>query len=195
MFRAKIADLMDKQISDSRKCWACAKVEDPSQNAWKLLVCQRCRTAHYCSKECQRTAWKGHKSECVPHVEFPAFSKDGRRSQDVRSLAPSRPESPSAGAGGGEVVSDYKRLLTVIECEAALGDQDALAAKAEILLSLNDFAGAAAILLPLAEAGHARAQCQVCHCYAESICLCPGRTHRGPFCCTRPTPGAPLPES
>ncbi len=83
----RIAGILDNEISDARKCWACAKVEDPSQGAWKLLVCKRCRTAHYCSKECQHADWKEHKAVCVPYVEFPAFSKDGSRSQDIRSIA------------------------------------------------------------------------------------------------------------
>ncbi len=60
-------------------------------------------------------------------------------------------------------VSDFDRRLTRIECGAEQGDQDALIAKADILLTLKDFAGAAGVLLPLAEAGHAHAQCQVCH--------------------------------
>ena len=57
-----IAALMDEEILKARKCCACAKVEDASQGAGKLLVCQRCRTAYYCSKECQRADWKGHKA-------------------------------------------------------------------------------------------------------------------------------------
>jgi len=153
-----IANLTDTEILDARKCWACAKVGELSQGAGKLLVCQRCRTAYYCSKECQRAAWKEHKQVCVQHIEFPAFSKDGRHSQDVRSSAHS--ESSDADIGVGEV-SDYERRLTMIECGVAQGEQDYLAAKAGILLALKDFPGAAAILLPLAEAGHASAQCQV----------------------------------
>jgi hypothetical protein len=159
-----IADLTDKEISDARKCWACSKAEDPSQVGGKLLVCKRCRTAYYCSKECQRAAWKEHKASCEPYVEFPAFSKDRGRSLDVRSVGRSLDLDADEG-------NEFERHLTRIECGAAQGDQDALAAKADVLLALRDFAGAAAILIPLAEAGHPRAQWQVCH--AESkIFLC-----------------------
>lgn len=170
-----IADIMDGEISDARKCRACAKVEDPSQGAGKLLVCQRCRTAYYCSKECQRADWKEHKAACAQHIEFPAFSKDGKHRQDVRSTTQSESESRDADDGGGDSgdVSNYERWLTMIECGAAQGSQDALGAKADILLSLNDYAAAAAILLPLAEAGHARSQCKV-RC-AELICLFGGK--------------------
>ena len=30
------------------------------------LVCSRCRAAYYCSKECQRAAWKKHSGTCRP---------------------------------------------------------------------------------------------------------------------------------
>eukprot|EP00961_Rhodomonas_salina_P275856 3726581-Rhodomonas_salina.4 len=36
----------------------------------KLLVCSRCRSSKYCSKECQTAAWKsGHSKACRPKVE------------------------------------------------------------------------------------------------------------------------------
>jgi hypothetical protein len=163
-----LADLTDKEISDARKCWACAKPEDP-QGDWKLLVCQRCRTAYYCSKECQRAAWKEHKAECEPHVEFPAFGKEGGRIVDVRNATDSLRPDPVEESE--DVVSDFERRLTRIECGVAQGDQDHLVAKADMLLSLKDFAGAAAILLPLAEAGNAHAQCQVCHTITSGLIL------------------------
>jgi hypothetical protein len=163
-----LADLQDKEISNARKCWACAKQEDPQGN-WKLLVCKRCSTAHYCSKECQRAAWKEHKAECEQHVEFPAFGKKGERILDVRSAADSL--RPANVEDSEDVVSDFERRLTIIECGAAQGDQDHLFAKADMLLALKDFAGAAAILLPLAEAGHVQAQCQVCHTVDKDICF------------------------
>ena len=148
-----IAEMFEKKISDALKCWVCAKAQDRLHGAAKLLVCQRCRTARYCSKECQRAAWKEHKAACTPYVEFPIFRKDGQRNQDVREC-----RSSYEDAGGSQEVSDYERRLTLIESRAAQGDQDALADKAGILLELNNFDGAAAILLPLAEAGHAQSQ-------------------------------------
>jgi len=32
----------------------------------KLLCCSRCKLAHYCSRECQKQHWKGHKKVCAP---------------------------------------------------------------------------------------------------------------------------------
>jgi hypothetical protein len=38
------------------KCWGC--------DSEAAMVCSRCRTARFCSAECQRKAWKQHKEEC-----------------------------------------------------------------------------------------------------------------------------------
>ncbi len=38
------------------KCWGC-------DNEGKL-VCSRCKTARFCSAECQKKAWKQHKPDC-----------------------------------------------------------------------------------------------------------------------------------
>jgi hypothetical protein len=37
----------------------------------KLSLCARCKKVSYCSKECQRKAWKSHKIECVPVDKVP----------------------------------------------------------------------------------------------------------------------------
>jgi hypothetical protein len=37
---------------------ACASVDPPQ------FVCSGCQATYYCSKECQRTAWRGHKAAC-----------------------------------------------------------------------------------------------------------------------------------
>jgi len=36
--------------------------------AEKLLICGQCRAVHYCSAECQRSAWKEHKKSCSRSV-------------------------------------------------------------------------------------------------------------------------------
>jgi hypothetical protein len=38
------------------KCWGCDKEGG--------LVCSRCKTARFCSAECQKQAWKQHKPDC-----------------------------------------------------------------------------------------------------------------------------------
>lgn len=155
-----IAELNDKAITDVRKCWACGKAEDAvAGGVKKLMACQRCREALYCSKDCQRTAWKEHKGSCVQYISFPAFSKDGRRDRDVRTAFAESVNDPPSKVGHD--TAEFERKLTMIEAGAALGDSEALAAKASLLLKLNDFEGAVPILLPLAESDHAPSQCQV----------------------------------
>jgi len=35
----------------------------------ELLRCSKCKTARYCSKDCQRQHWRdGHREECKPYV-------------------------------------------------------------------------------------------------------------------------------
>ena len=46
------------------KCWGCG-VQKP---ATELKRCLQCKKAEYCSKDCQRADWKGHKKVCVPCV-------------------------------------------------------------------------------------------------------------------------------
>ena len=43
-------------------CWECA-------NVTKLKVCGKCHVAKYCSNECQKKAWQGHKSDCDFYYE------------------------------------------------------------------------------------------------------------------------------
>ena len=42
-------------------CSSCHKIEPPNE---KFKRCSRCKTAKYCSSECQRSHWKKHKKEC-----------------------------------------------------------------------------------------------------------------------------------
>ncbi|KAK1764035.1 hypothetical protein QBC33DRAFT_596390 [Phialemonium atrogriseum] len=45
-------------------CRVCNR--DRAEGGSSLLTCAKCRTAKYCSSECQRANWKKHKTECTP---------------------------------------------------------------------------------------------------------------------------------
>ena len=48
-----------RSITDAQRCAKCG-----NERA-KLLVCSRCKSAAYCSRECQTADWKQHKPACV----------------------------------------------------------------------------------------------------------------------------------
>ena len=55
-----------KELSLKAECVAkagCAAAGCASEEA--SSVCSRCQAVRYCSRECQRTDWKGHKSVCI----------------------------------------------------------------------------------------------------------------------------------
>lgn len=47
---------------DSKHCYKCGKI--PGKEEPVLNRCMQCRTAFYCSVECQKTDWKRHKLHC-----------------------------------------------------------------------------------------------------------------------------------
>lgn len=61
----------------------------------KIFLCTRCKAAWYCSKECQKMAWKDHKASC---------KRAGQKRDDLNSLtvAPAPncdvPDQPTSGA-------------------------------------------------------------------------------------------------
>ncbi|KAF9947081.1 hypothetical protein BGZ72_010888 [Mortierella alpina] len=50
-------------MADSTKCGHCAKSETASGS--KLKRCAKCKSAFYCSRECQTAHWKVHKKVCA----------------------------------------------------------------------------------------------------------------------------------
>ncbi|KAL5488337.1 hypothetical protein ACEPAI_6445 [Sanghuangporus weigelae] len=52
------------EVAGYRKgCYKCSKVPD-NKKPGSLLFCGGCRAVGYCSKECQTSGWKDHKTEC-----------------------------------------------------------------------------------------------------------------------------------
>lgn len=54
----------------SRECITCDAKDCSNRNP--MYKCSRCHTVYYCSKDCQRKHWKGHKHDCVPIEEMRA---------------------------------------------------------------------------------------------------------------------------
>jgi hypothetical protein len=52
----------DSQWTGHKICGHCTKIE--TLDSAKLMKCQRCKVAYYCSKECQVANWKSHKKTC-----------------------------------------------------------------------------------------------------------------------------------
>jgi uncharacterized C2H2 Zn-finger protein len=46
------------------KRWRGAVCDGCDAAGGNLLRCGRCKKVSYCSKECQRAAWKSHKKKC-----------------------------------------------------------------------------------------------------------------------------------
>ncbi|KAJ7373155.1 Egl nine 1 [Desmophyllum pertusum] len=49
-----------------------------------LLKCSRCKSAFYCSKECQKSHWKAHKANCTPPHTIPAADVKQKFPQPTR---------------------------------------------------------------------------------------------------------------
>eukprot|EP00985_Skeletonema_marinoi_P012175 scaffold5829_cov129-Skeletonema_marinoi.AAC.6 len=62
-----------KQVKSITKmgvcCNAACSVPDGMVERRSMLCCDRCRTANYCSRECQKAAWPNHKEECDEYAE------------------------------------------------------------------------------------------------------------------------------
>jgi hypothetical protein len=53
----------NKTYTKIKMCGHCDKPETPMDSA-KLMKCQRCKLAYYCSRDCQVADWKKHKKLC-----------------------------------------------------------------------------------------------------------------------------------
>jgi hypothetical protein len=49
-------------VGHTERCGWCEEI--PAHAAFKLSLCGRCRRVAYCSEQCQKAHWKGHKKFC-----------------------------------------------------------------------------------------------------------------------------------
>lgn len=61
-----------------------------------LLKCSRCRRAHFCTAQCQRRGWRGHRSRCIATVERQAAERAPARADPRYPLAVSRADTAAA---------------------------------------------------------------------------------------------------
>lgn len=57
------------------KCENCKNTASPGK---KLMLCAACKRPHYCSKACQKAAWKAHKDSCA-HYKTERLRKEGAK--------------------------------------------------------------------------------------------------------------------
>ncbi|PRW44936.1 Tetratricopeptide repeat 33 [Chlorella sorokiniana] len=75
-------------------CCTCGKAD-----GGHLLRCAKCRTAGYCSKECQRRQWGAHKKVCAHMAaEMEGVSRSAQRAQ--HAAAPTQEAGDRAAAAG-----------------------------------------------------------------------------------------------
>ncbi|KAF9285292.1 hypothetical protein BGZ68_003981 [Mortierella alpina] len=84
-------------MADSTKCGHCAKTEMASGG--KLKRCAKCKSALYCSRECQTSHWKVHKKVCA------TLGATTMGQPDAPAPAPSTNTAPRAASSKGAPLS------------------------------------------------------------------------------------------
>lgn len=81
------------------QCETCKKIAAPGK---KLMLCAACKRPHYCSKACQKKAWKVHKDSC-DHYKKERLRKEGAKFttewaiQYHSMVAPNMPDAMGLG--------------------------------------------------------------------------------------------------
>lgn len=87
----------------------CSKCSKPDE---KLLLCARCQTVRYCSKECQVSDWSTHKLKCVAPGTAVAATQPKTATAD--------PAAAKKGAKGA-IVEGSSRAEALKALKAAIG--------------------------------------------------------------------------
>jgi len=78
------------------------------------LQCAQCKAAKYCSKDCQKKAWKtGHKRECVPAGAKGAKSSAAAGPDMQRALVHESMGLRSGARGGA--TADQRRVVAKVQ--------------------------------------------------------------------------------
>ncbi|KAK3270391.1 hypothetical protein CYMTET_19702 [Cymbomonas tetramitiformis] len=62
---APLLEITSEPLPGNDSCHHCHLQSDLTIKTQKLLKCGQCGCAYYCSKECQKMAWKTHRAHCV----------------------------------------------------------------------------------------------------------------------------------
>ncbi|KAJ6144464.1 MYND domain protein [Penicillium chermesinum] len=82
-----------------RLCNTCKKPEDP---AAPLKRCGKCKSAWYCTRECQTKNWKTHKKLCAQTAQAAANQSTATPGAEPRARATWQKLSSASGAGDAE---------------------------------------------------------------------------------------------
>jgi hypothetical protein len=97
------------------------KIQIPCDNchlfslADTLKYCARCKLVPYCTKECQRKAWKMHKPNCIPHGDHDGHHRSLRALSNLFDLLMRHPDEKLFALGPAGPRLATPRLQQVID--------------------------------------------------------------------------------